>query len=139
MHGAGMIAIAAYYPEIRMVHITAVCLSISLFVLRATWMMAGSAWLHNRWVKVIPHVVDTALLASAILLVLIINQYPFVDPWLTAKVLALVVYIVLGSMGLKYGHTRSGRVLACAVAVVVFGYIVTVALSHSPWGPVALW
>lgn len=134
-----MIAIAAYYPDIKLVHIGAVCTSLALFLLRAGWMLADSPQLHRRWVRILPHVVDTTLLASAIVLVLIINQYPFVDPWLTAKVVGLVAYIVLGSLGLKYGHTRGGRALACGVAVVVFGYIVTVAVSHSPWGPVALW
>lgn len=134
-----MMAIAAYYPEIKAAHVTAVCLSLGLFVLRAGWMLADSPQLQRRWVRIVPHIVDSVLLGSAIVLVLIINQYPFVQPWLTAKVLALVVYVVLGSVGLKYGHTRGGRALACAVAVLVFGYIVTVAVAHSPWGPVALW
>lgn len=134
-----MIAVAAYYPEIKLVHVGAVCLSIALFLLRAAWMLVDSPQLRRRWVRVVPHVVDSALLLSALLLAWIIRQYPFVDAWLTAKVLALVLYIGLGSIGLKYGHTRAGRALACGMAVLVFAYIVTVALSHSPWGAVALW
>lgn len=134
-----MIAVAAYFPEIKWLHVSAVAVSLSLFVLRAAWMLVDSPQLRRRWVRIVPHVVDSTLLASALLLVFILNQYPFVDSWLTAKVLALVLYIVLGSVGLKYGRTRSGRALACGVAVLVFGYIVTVALSHSPWGALALW
>lgn len=134
-----MATIAAFYSEIKVVHVGAVGLSLALFLLRTGWMLAGSPQLQRRWVRVVPHIVDTILLASAIALVLIINQYPFVHAWLTAKLLALVVYILLGSIGLKYGHTRGGRALACAAAVVVFGYIVTVAIAHSAWGLVALW
>lgn len=79
-----------------------------------------------------PHVIDTVLLSSAIGLVIVVQQYPFVHDWLTAKLFALIVYIVFGSIALKYGATRRIRITAFAAALAVFAYIVSVALSHHP-------
>lgn len=123
-----------WYSTLKMIHVSSVCLSLGLFVLRGGWMIADSPRLQQRWVKVLPHLVDTTLLLSATGLVLILQQYPFVQSWLTAKVLALVVYIVLGSIGLKYGRSKPIRIVACVAAVAVFGYIVSVALTHNPLG-----
>ncbi|HWU67786.1 MAG TPA: SirB2 family protein [Stenotrophobium sp.] len=123
-----------WYPVLKIIHVGSVCLSLGLFMLRGGWMLADSPRLRQRWVKILPHVVDTTLLASAIGLVLMLRQYPFVQGWLTAKVLALVVYIVLGSIGLKYGRSKPVRMGACIAALAVFGYIVSVALTHDPLG-----
>ena len=99
-------------------------------MLRFVWMWRGSTMLHQRWVRVMPHVVDTVLLASALTLVVWSRQIPFQQAWLGAKVLALFAYIVLGSIALKRGKTPQKRVLAFVAALLVFGYIVAVALSR---------
>jgi uncharacterized membrane protein SirB2 len=96
------------------------------------WMMQGSALLQRRWVKIAPHVVDTLLLTSAILLAVTIRQYPFTTSWLTAKVIGLALYIVLGTIALKRGRTRTIRVSAWIAAQLVFFYIVAVAITHTP-------
>jgi uncharacterized membrane protein SirB2 len=102
----------------------------SFFVLRGVWMLRQSELLQRRWVRVVPHVVDTALLGSALTMVALSGQYPLVLPWLTAKVLALLVYIVLGTVALKRGRTRAVRSAALVGAILAFGYIVAVALSR---------
>lgn len=128
-----------WYTALKTIHVSSASLSLGLFVLRSGWMLADSPRLGRRWVRVLPHVVDTVLLASAIGLVVLLQQFPFVQDWLTAKLLALIAYIVLGSIGLKYGRTKRVRAGACLAAVAVFGYIVTVALAHDPLGALALW
>ena len=115
---------------LKHLHITCVVLSISGFVVRGVWMMQESPWLQKKWVRVAPHVIDTILLVSAILLAMQIQQYPFVQGWLTAKVLALIAYIVVGAVGLKYGRTKKIRIAAWLVAIAIFVYIVLVALTH---------
>ena len=115
---------------LKHLHITCVVLSISGFVVRGVWMMQESPWLQKKWVRVAPHVIDTILLVSAILLAMQIRQYPFVQGWLTAKVLALIAYIVVGAVGLKYGRTKKIRIAAWLVAIAIFVYIVLVALTH---------
>jgi uncharacterized membrane protein SirB2 len=118
------------YLLLKHLHVTCVVLSISGFVARGIWMMQESPWLQKKWVRVAPHVIDTILLVSAILLAMQIRQYPFVQGWLTAKVLALIAYIVVGAVGLKYGRTKKIRIAAWLVAIAIFVYIVLVALSH---------
>jgi uncharacterized membrane protein SirB2 len=115
---------------LKHLHVTCVVLSISGFVVRGVWMMRESPWLQKKWVRVAPHIIDTILLGSAILLTMQIRQYPFVQGWLTAKVLALIAYVVVGAVGLKYGRTKKIRIAAWLTAIVIFVYIVLVALSH---------
>ncbi len=95
-------------------------------------MMRDSVLLTARRVKIVPHVVDTLLLASAVAMAVKIHQYPFVAPWLTAKLFALLAYIVLGTIALKRGRARRTRVVAWLAAQAVFFYIVAVALTRNP-------
>lgn len=129
--------LANYYLALRHLHITAVVLSFALFALRGVWMLWDSPQLQRRWVRILPHVVDTVLLASAIGLTLILQQYPFTHAWLTAKVLALIAYIILGHIALKRGSTKPKRAAAGLAALLVFGYIVSVALTRHPLGLLA--
>lgn len=120
------------YLAIKHLHITFAVLSGSFFLLRGLWMLADSPLLQRRWVGVAPHVVDTLLLASALVLVFWSGQYPFVQAWLTAKVLALIAYIVLGAIALKRGKTKGVRTFALFAALATFAYIVAVALTRQP-------
>ena len=115
---------------LKIVHVGCAAISIAGFVARGIGMLRDSAWRQRRWVKVAPHVVDTLLLISAVWLSLALRQYPFVHGWLTAKLLALIVYIVLGSIALKYGPTKTVRAGAWLAALAVFGYIVGVAVTR---------
>lgn len=127
------------YLALRHIHITAVVISIALFTLRGIWMLADSPRLQDRWVRVVPHVVDTVLLASAIALTLVLGQYPFAQAWLTAKLVGLLAYIVLGSIALKRGRSKATRAAAFAAALLTVAYIVGVAVHHHPtswwWTP----
>ena len=120
------------YVALKSVHVSSVVASYVLFFTRGIWMMRTPHLLARRWVRIVPHVVDTILLASAIALAVTIHQYPLVAGWLTAKVIGLVVYIVLGTIALKRGRSRRARVTAWLAAQAVFAYIVAVAVSHSP-------
>lgn len=120
------------YAALKTVHVTCVAASYALFFARGVWMMRESALLLRRWVKILPHLIDTALLLSAIWMAVMIRQYPFVNAWLTAKLLGLVVYIGLGMVALKRGRARRTRIAAWVAAQAVFFYIVAVALTRNP-------
>jgi uncharacterized membrane protein SirB2 len=117
------------YYSLKHFHMSCAALSGSLFLLRGAWMLRASPMLQAKWVRIAPHIVDTLLLASAIGLAAWSRQYPGQQPWLTAKVLALLGYIVLGSIALKRGRTKGQRLAAFAAALAVFAYIVMVALT----------
>lgn len=120
------------YTTLKTLHVTSVVLSLGLFGMRLAWSYVAPAWLERAWVRIVPHVIDTVLLASAIALTLTIHQYPFVHGWLTAKVLALAAYIVAGSFALKRARSRRGRGVAAFIALASVTYIIAVALTHNP-------
>lgn len=119
------------YAAFKHIHLLTVALSLGLFALRSVWMLSGSALLQKRWVKIVPHIVDTLLLVSAVGLMFQIQQYPFTDGWLTAKLFGLIAYIVLGTLALKRGKTQGTRTLALVAAFGVIAYIVGVAIKHN--------
>lgn len=120
------------YLAVKHLHVTFAALSGMLFLLRGIWMLRGSGLLQQKWVKIVPHVIDTVLLGSALVMVFWSGQYPFAQGWLTAKVLALIAYIVLGTIALKRGKTKQVRLTAFIGALLVFAYIVKVALTRQP-------
>ena len=64
---------------------------------------------------------------------MVMHQNPFTHAWLTAKVLALVAYIICGSVALKHARSRWERNLASAAALGCVVYIVAVAINHDPF------
>lgn len=118
------------FPLVKSIHLLTVFISVALFILRFYWKAAHSAMSDRRWVKIVPHIVDTFLLLSGILLVLITHQYPFTEGngWLTEKLFAVVLYIGLGFIAFgrrQYSlPVRSGAFIA---ALIMVGIIVTLA------------
>jgi len=123
-----------YYLVLRNVHIACAVLTITLFVLRGGLMLADSPWQRNVVLRYLPHAVDTVLLTTALMLTTVIHQFPFAVDWLTAKVVLLVAYVVLGSIALKRGRTKAIRVATFVAALATVGYLVTVARAHHPLG-----
>jgi uncharacterized membrane protein SirB2 len=119
------------YTTLKHLHATAATISIAGFALRYAWMIAGSPRLQSRAAKVLPHIVDTILLASAILLAVQAGIAPWSVGWLGFKVIGLIVYIVLGTIALKRGRTRGVRIAAGATAIALFGAIVWAARYKS--------
>lgn len=120
------------YLLLKHLHVSCVVLSGLGFVLRGYWKFRRPEALAHPWVRRAPHLVDTLLLGSALALAWISGQYPFVLPWLTAKVLALLAYIVLGSLALKRATTLGGQLLCFFLALLTLAYIVSVALTRQP-------
>ncbi|HEY6093714.1 MAG TPA: SirB2 family protein [Gallionellaceae bacterium] len=117
---------------LKLIHVSCVALSYALFVLRGFWMLTSPARLQQRWVRVLPHSIDTLLLGSAIALALQLQLSPLHAPWLLSKIVALLLYIALGMVAIRHGRTRRMRVYAWLAAQLVFLYIVSVALTRDP-------
>lgn len=122
------------FDGLKVIHVSCAVLSIGGFSLRGYWMLSGNALLDKRIAKTLPHIIDTLLLASAIGMLFIWQTSPFEFTWLGAKVLALLAYIGLGMVALRFGRTRQVRILAWTSALVVAAYIVSVALNKSALG-----
>lgn len=118
---------------VKLVHITAVALSIFGFVLRGLWMLNGNSYLRTKFVRITPHIIDIILLGSAIYLVIPILQQSIINPWLTAKIIGLLGYIGFGLVAFRFGKSKQVRVASWLAAIVVFGYIVAVAITKNPY------
>ena len=117
---------------IKALHLSSVALSYSLFFMRGIWVLRASPVMQQRWVKIAPHLIDTVLLTSAITLAVMLGISPLSAPWLAAKIIALLLYIVLGSFALKRGKTRRAKLAFWLAAQAVFCYIVFTAWAHDP-------
>jgi len=122
------------FEGLKHLHMGCAFLSIAGFTLRGYWMLTGSPLLRRRPAKVLPHITDTLLLASAVAMLFIWQVSPHQSGWLMAKIIALLVYIGLGMVALRFGKSRKVRVNAWLLALITVGYIVSVAYSKSPWG-----
>ena len=119
------------YLLLKHLHVTCVVLSGLGFCLRGYWMLVESPRRMQRLARVLPHLVDTLLLGSALTMAWMSGQYPFVMPWLTAKFFGLLAYILLGTMALKRGRTKEIRSRYLLLALLAYGYVVGVALTRS--------
>jgi uncharacterized membrane protein SirB2 len=124
--------LASYLPTIKLVHITTVILTGSLFLQRFVWMQQGTLRQRGRWILTLPHINDTLLLISGLTMASLIGQYPLQTPWLTTKLFTLIAYILFGSYALKRGTSLRIRCWSGYAAIVCYLYMVSVALTRSP-------
>lgn len=127
------------YLSLKYLHVSCVVLSGFGFFLRGCWMLVASPQLQQRWVKIAPHLIDTVLLGSAIGMAIMSAQYPFAVDWLTAKFFGLLVYIGCGMVALKRGQTKPLRAIFFVLALLAYGYIISVALTRNPAGILSWW
>lgn len=120
------------YLALKHLHVACVVFSGLGFALRGGWMLLGSPLLRAPATRIAPHVIDTLLLGSALLLAWQSGQYPFAQGWLTAKFFGLLAYIACGTVALKRGRTPRIRATFLVLALLAYAYIVAVALTRNP-------
>ena len=125
------------YPAIKLLHQSMVLISGIGFALRGLASLRSEHWGQGRLAKTLPHLVDTVLLLSAIALATQAHLNPFYTPWLMAKILGLLVYIALGMVTLRPRFGLRLRSSAWVAALLVFGWIASVAITKNPWGYLA--
>ena len=114
------------------VHVTTALLSITGFIFRGILHFRGSELVNRKWFKITPHIVDTILIISALLLLKQSGLDLLNTSWLLAKVIALLVYISLGLIAFRFGKTRVIRIMTWCEAILVFAYILAVAVTKNP-------
>jgi len=122
------------YATVKLVHQSAVALSVTGFFVRGVASFAGAGWVRSRAAKSLPHVVDTVLLLSALTLAWMLRLTPGDAPWLLAKIVGLVVYVGLGVVALRPVGSVAVRATAWVAALATVGWIVSVAITKNPRG-----
>lgn len=136
MSGAG--GMVEFYPQIRHVHIAAVCLSGALFALRGLGVLAGQHWPRQALVRYTSYTIDTVLLTAALMLLTILPGAMFANHWLAVKLCFVAAYIALGiaTMRAPRGGLRTGFYVAALLAyATAFG----IARAHHPLGWLVRW
>jgi len=95
-------------------------------------MMIDSSLLRHKAVLILPHCIDAVFLLSGFTMAFMVNFKLFNQPWLSLKILLLMVYLFLVGVCLSRGHTKKIRVSAFLMALLTFGYIVGIAINKTP-------
>lgn len=128
------------YPQIKTVHVAAVIISGSLFLLRGLAVQIGE---RDRLAMAAPirylsYGIDTVLLTAALMLLAILPAAVHANGWLAAKLMLLITYVGLGTFALKRGRTRRTRLACFAGALAVYVAMLVIARTHDPLGPFRL-
>ncbi|MGB9430336.1 MAG: SirB2 family protein [Gammaproteobacteria bacterium] len=126
------------YTEVKLAHVVFAALSIGLFALRGAFTLVASRPLTHRLWRVLPHVVDTLLLAMGIWLAIMLQLNPLHVSWLGVKLLCVAGYIVLGVLAFRVSRPRWLRLGLFTAAVLLFAFIISIAVLHDPRGIFAL-
>lgn len=122
------------YLVAKLIHVILVLATFTSFTTRGVWMLCDSSLLRQRWVRIMPHIIDAVLLASGLYLAVTFYDFPTsYRPWIVAKLVGLLAYVVVGVIALRRGRTKPIRVSAFIVSLLIFGYIVLVAVTKMPW------
>jgi uncharacterized membrane protein SirB2 len=123
-----------HYPALRHLHMGLAFTSGALFAVRGAAVLARQRWPLHPVLGRLSAIIDTGLLAAALRLLWELRLNPLVTPWLQVKLAVLPLYIVLGMLALKYARRREAKALCYLGALACYGFMVSVALAHSPWG-----
>ena len=127
-----------YYAWIKLLHVVCVAASGTLFALRGVLVLRGQPLGNHPALRWLSYAIDTTLLAAALALMHILRIHPGSQRWLDVKLLLVVVYIVLGSLALRRARTPRLRLACFVAALLVFLFIVGIALLHDPLGVLSL-
>ena len=123
-----------FYEQIKWLHIIAVLCSGSLFFVRGLMLLNHMKVAMSVAVRYLSYSIDTVLLTTALMLATMLPSAMFANGWLSLKIVLLVIYIVLGSFALKRGRSSKSRAWFFIAALLVFGFMFTVARAHHPLG-----
>ncbi len=119
------------YGSVLVVHMVTAGASLAGFVVRGVWMWRGSRLLRHPVTRVAPHVNDTVLFITAIWLASMLGYWPL-PVWLICKLVAVVLYIVAGGLGLHYAGSPGRQKFFFSAALLLFGYVVAIAYAKAP-------
>lgn len=88
---------------------------------------------QHLWRRTVPDAIDTLLLFTGITMAVLLEVAPWETSWLAAKLIALLVYIGLGTVAFRFGRTLLIKRISFIAALIAFTYIVSVARSMQPW------
>ncbi len=129
-----MMTLVAYYPLIKLAHVTLVILSGALFAIRGAAVLARQHWPMRKPWRLASYFIDTGLLGAGVSLWVLLQLNPVQAHWLGLKLILLLIYILLGSYALKRARTFGVRLACYSTAITLYLFIAGIALAHHPLG-----
>lgn len=121
------------YIALKHLHLTFVVISLLIFFVRGVFLFINSPLLTKKIMKIAPHIINTIMLVSGVVLAVNLGMKPGEHPWIMAKIIGLIVFIVVGVGAFKVRNRLLQKILWID-ALVVFAYIVSVAITKNPMG-----
>jgi uncharacterized membrane protein SirB2 len=115
------------YTLLKHLHVTCVVISATLFFVRGLLMLWRPQMLRARWARTLPHTNDAVLLLAAIGMLVTAQMNPLAQPWLATKLAALLLYIGLGMVAMRFGRSRGVRLAAWLAALAVLSWMIAMA------------
>jgi uncharacterized membrane protein SirB2 len=115
------------FLALKGLHLITLTLSIVMFFTRGTMLVRNSPRLDDPLIRAAPNYIDGLLVLSALGTAIVIGWYPFVDAWVTAKLLATLVYLGLTHAGY---HGRKARIHNLALIPLI--YLLATVACRSP-------
>lgn len=120
------------YTLLVKTHVTLALLSFISFIIRAWWGFSHSALVENKFALVIHQILTVFMLISAGTLCLMLDQFPFVNGWLTEKLSLFIVYAFSTMLLFQLTLKRRIRVLLIIVTCGIWLTIFTIGKAHTP-------
>jgi uncharacterized membrane protein SirB2 len=130
--------VTEFYSEVRLVHMLMALASGSLLFIHGLIPMRHSVGLFSQWLRYLRYGVDSILITAALMLTNIVQQYPFINSWLSVKFVLLVVYLSLGQILFYTARSGQQRFIAWLLALITLLYIFSVATTQHEWGVFSL-
>ncbi len=118
------------YLALKHLHLTLIAIAFALFLLRSFWLITNSSLLQKKLFKILPHPINLIMILSGFA-VAYAASYPLSSPWIIAKLVALVIFVILGLLTFKQ-TTKPRQLLFFSAALLTFVYIVSVAVTKLP-------
>ena len=128
-----------HYRTLHPLHMGLALCSGALFAARGAGLLARQRWSQHVALRRLSVIIDTGLLITALRLLWELQLNPLATPWLQIKLAVLPLYIALGICAFKYARQKEVRALCYIAALACYGFIVSVALTRSPWGLFTSW
>lgn len=118
------------YIALKHLHVAFAVLSLLTYVLRGIWTFRGSPLAASRWMRILPHVVYTAVILLGATLATITGQWGM--SWVWLKLVLLVAFVAVGAIALSPRNSwpRARRISLWGMGLVLFLMIFAVAAHH---------
>jgi uncharacterized membrane protein SirB2 len=118
---------------LKYIHILSIAASFALLFIRGVWLLQSYPPAQERWVRILPHIVDSVLLLSA-LGMLHVHAAAGSGDWMSVKLGLIAIYAAALVYLAKLARNLLQKSAAWFLASLTFLFIASVSVLHDPRG-----